>query len=109
MMNKAEKLMKSVDLEVQLNKVVERMEEHMFLNEVFMEKVDREYKDRRRDMQLLKDVRKRMGNLLVIITDIKDIEQQAIAINDMDLYWKCSGKEAKAMSQMELLRSKYDL
>lgn len=109
MMNNKNNLMKSVELEHNMNKVSQRMENELLLNEVYMEFIDKKYENKLRDLQLVENIRRRMLNLTILITELKDIEHQAIVIQDMELYWKCEQRIAKMINQMELLRSKYDL
>lgn len=101
-------IMKAVELEMELKKVSQRIELTLVLNEAWMEFIDKEYENKLRDLELLKKSRAKMTELLVLSTAVKDIEHQAIVIKDMDLYWKCSAKEAKIINQMELIRNKYD-
>ena len=109
MMNNINNLMKSVELEMAMNKINQRMETDLLLNEAYMEYIDKKYRDKLRDLELVENVRRRMTNLMVLITQLKDIEHQAIVIKDMELYWKCEQRIAKMINQMEILRSKYDL
>ena len=109
MMNNINNLMKSVELEMVMNKINQRMETDLLLNEAYMEYIDKKYRDKLRDLELVENVRRRMTNLMVLITQLKDIEHQAIVIKDMELYWKCEQRIAKMINQMEILRSKYDL
>ncbi len=104
-----ENLMKSVGLEHEMNKVEKRMEIEMALNSAWMKFIDKKYEDKLRDLELVENVRRRMTTLCVLITELKDIEHQAIVIKDMELYWKCENRIAKMIDQMEILRSKYDL
>lgn len=106
--NEINNIMKAVELEMELKKVSQRIELTLVLNEAWMEFIDKEYENKLRDLELLKKSRAKMTELLVLATAVKDIEHQAIVIKDMDLYWKCSAKEAKIINQMELIRNKYD-
>lgn len=108
-MNNVEKLMKAVELEMTINKVSQRMETELLLNETYMEYIDKKYEDKLRDLELVENVRRRMTDLMLLITELKDVEHQAISIKDMEIYWKCENRIAKMMNQMEILRSKYDL
>lgn len=109
MMNNINNLMKAVELEYNMNKITQRMETDLLLNEAYMEYIDKKYEDKLGDLELVENVRRRMTNLMVLITQLKDIEHQAIVIKDMELYWKCEQRIAKMINQMEILRSKYDL
>jgi hypothetical protein len=106
--NEMKNIMKAVELEMELKKVSQRIETTLAINEAWMEFTDKEYKNKLRDLKLLEKARSKMTDLLVLATAVKDIEHQAIVIKDMDLYWKCSAKEAKIINQMELIRNKYD-
>ena len=101
-------IMKAVELEMELKKLSQRIETTLVLNEAWMEFTDKEYENKLRDLNLLKKARAKMTDLVILTTAVKDIEHQAIVIKDMDLYWKCSAKEAKLIMQMELIRNKYD-
>ena len=102
--NDMNNIMKSVGLEMELNKVEKRMEIEMMSNDVYMEFIDKKYEDKLRDLELVENIRRRMTTLCVLITSLKDIEHQAIVIKDMELYWKCENKIARMMNQMELLK-----
>lgn len=109
MMNKdMNNIMKAVELEMQLTQLSQRIEVTLRVNEAWMEFTDKEYKNKLRDLKLLKKARSKMTDLVLLSTALKDIEHQAIVIKDMNLYWKCSAKEAKIINQMELIRDKYD-
>lgn len=109
MMNKdMNNIMKAVELEMQLTQLTQRIEVTLRVNEAWMEFTDKEYKNKLRDLKLLKKARSKMTDLVMLATALKDIEHQAIVIKDMNLYWKCSAKEAKIINQMELIRDKYD-
>lgn len=109
MMNNINNLMKSVELEYNMNKITQGMENELLLNEAYMEFIDKKYENKLRDLELVENIRRRMTRLTVLITQLKDIEHQAIVIKDMELYWKCEQRIAKMINQMEMLRSKYDL
>lgn len=108
MNNDMNNIMKAVDLEMQLTQISQRIEITLLVNEAWMEFTDKEYKNKLRDLELLKKARSKMTDLVILITELKDIEQQAIDIKDMDLYWKCENKKAKMINQMVLIRDKYD-
>jgi hypothetical protein len=101
-------IMKAVELEMELKKVSQRIETTLVLNEAWMEFIDKEYENKLRDLKLLEKARAKLTDLLILATAVKDIEHQAIVIKDMELYWKCSAKEAKIINQMEIIRDKYD-
>lgn len=104
-----EKMIIDASLECNLRKLKTDAEIEIFMNEVYMEKIDREYKDKLRDLELIEEVRRRMTKLLVLINNINDIEQLAIAQNNSVMMWKCEGQQAKLRNQMSIMRSKYDL
>jgi hypothetical protein len=106
--NEMNNIMKAVELEMELTKLSQRIETTLAINEAWMEFTDKEYKNKLRDLKLLKKARSKMTDLVILTTAVKDIEHQAILIKDMNLYWKCSAKEAKIIMQMELIRNKYD-
>lgn len=77
-------------------------------NELYMGYIDVMYDDKLRDLQLVEEVRHRMANLLRLIDKVCTIEQKAIAYNDFDLMWDCELRKGKMVSQMEVLRDKYE-
>ena len=101
-------LMETVGLEHKLHNIDKEMETELFMNNVYMEYIDEKYKDKLRDLELVEEVRRRMTKLLVIINKVTDVERQALAMNNHDLMWSCEMRKAKMISQMELLRDKYD-
>ena len=109
MNNDMNNIMKAVELEMQLTQLSQRIEITLLVNEAWMEFTDKEYKNKLRDLKLLKKARSKMTDLVMLATALKDIEHQAIVIKDMELYWKCENKIARMMNQMEIMRSKYDL
>ena len=101
------KIMKAVELEMKLKETKKEADAVMMMNDVYMIHIDKKYEGKLRDIELIKEVQRRMTELTKIITSFKDIEHQAIVIKDMDIYWKCEAKIAKMINQMEIMRNKY--
>ena len=101
-------IMKSVELEMNLNKLDNEIKEYKTKVDIQLAVIDINYKgDRLRDMDLIKELSVTMDNLLIQANKIKDIELQAIKINDYELYWKCEQKIAKVIETMEYIRTTY--
>lgn len=109
MRDKIMSMINEAKFECELNKIEKEAKDVMFMNDVYMFHVDKEYEDRLRDMELITNVRQRMLELTLLITKVKDIEAEAIADNQMSIMWKCENLIAKMMGQMQLMRNKYDL
>lgn len=109
-MNKKDVLnmIETTGLEYKLHKLDVDIEVELFLNNAYMEYIDKKYEDKLRDLEMVAEVRRRMTNLLKLIDKVNNIEQQAIKINNHDLMWNCEGRKARMINQMELLRDKYD-
>lgn len=108
MNNDMNNIMKAVELEMELKQISQSVDTRILLNDAYMEYVDKAYENKLRDLELVENIRRKMTDLVILITKLKDIEHQAIVIKDMELYWKCENKIAKMINQMELMRSKYD-
>lgn len=103
-------IMKSVELEMNLNKLDNEIKEYKTKVDIQLTVIDIKYKgDRLRDMDLIKELTATMDNLLIQANKIKDIEFQAIKINDYELYWKCEQKIANVIETMEYIRTTYML
>lgn len=102
-------MIESTGLEYKLGKLDVDIEVELFLNNAYMDYIDKKYEDKLRDLEMIAEVRIRMTKLLILINKVNDIEQQAIKINNHDLMWSCEGRKARMTNQMELLRDKYDL
>lgn len=108
MNNDMNNIMKAVELEMELKQISQSVDTRILLNDAYMEYVDKAYENKLRDLELVENIRRKMTDLVILITKLKDIEHQAIVIKDMELYWKCENKITKMINQMELMRSKYD-
>ena len=101
-------IMKSVELEMNLKQLDNEIKEYKTKVDIQLAVIDINYKgDRLRDMDLIKELTVTMDNLLIQANKIKDIEFQAIKINDYELYWKCEQKIAKVIETMEYIRTTY--
>lgn len=101
-------IMKSVELEMNLNKLDNEIKEYKTKVDIQLAVIDINYKgDRLRDMDLIKELTVTMDKLLIQANKIKDIECQAIKINDYELYWKCEQKISKVIETMEYIRNTY--
>lgn len=109
-MNKKDVLnmIETTGLEYKLHKLDVDIEVELFLNNAYMEYIDKKYEDKLRDLEMVAEVRRRMTQLLVLINKVNDIEQHAIKLNNHDLMWSCEGRKALMVNQMELLRNKYE-
>lgn len=102
-------MIETAGLEYKLQKLDDDIEIELFMNNAYMEYIDKKYEDKLRDLEMVAEVRRRMTRLLVLINKVNDIEQHAIKINNHDLMWSCEGRKARMINQMEVLRDKYDL
>lgn len=98
------------NLEAELLGLDRDIEARLYKNELYMGWIELKYEgDKLLDLDVVEEVRHRMTELLKLINKVCDIEMKAIAYNDHDLMYKCGLQKAKMVSQMELLRNKYDL
>ena len=89
------------ELDVDINKAINEID----IQTTF---IDVKYSgDSLRDMELINTINKEMLKLTKIINILKDIEMEAIKINDTTVYFKCANRIAKLINIMGLLRSKY--
>ena len=89
------------ELDVDINKTINEID----IQTTF---IDVKYSgDSLRDMELINTINKEMLKLTKIINILKDIEMEAIKINDTTVYFKCENRISKLINIMELLRSKY--
>lgn len=107
-MNNINNLMEAVDLEMAIKDLDEFMDK--MLNDLYMHLVFIEEKyagDKLRDMELINDLHDWMNRLLKLVNKFKDIEFNAIKINDLEIYWKCEKRIAKIVEAMEYVRNEY--
>lgn len=106
MLNK--NIMKSVELEINikdLDKEIDKAITEVDIQTIF---VDAKYSgDKLRDMDLMTTIVEEMVKLTKLINRLKDIELEAIKINDNTIYFKCEDRIVKLINIMEALRSKY--
>ena len=107
-MNNINNLMEAVNLEMAIKDLDEFMDK--MLNDLYMHLVFIEAKyagDKLRDMELINDLHDWMNRLLKLVNKFKDIEFNAIKINDLEIYWKCEKRIAKIVEAMEYVRNEY--
>lgn len=100
-------IMKSVELEMQLRNMDKDIQSLLSSIELTIIVTDVNYKDKLRDEKLLRKMESIMSDLLTRVNKLKDIEHQAIKINDMEIYWKAEQKIAKLIEVMEYIRTTY--
>ena len=100
-------IMKSVELEMQLRNMDKDIQALLTSIELSLIVVDVNYKDKLRDEKLIRKIESIMSELLMRANILKDIEHQAIKINDMEIYWKAEQKIAKLIETMEYIRTTY--
>ena len=100
-------IMKSVELEIQLRNMDKDIQSLLSSIELTIIVTDVNYKDKLRDEKLLRKMESIMSDLLIRVNKLKDIEHQAIKINDMEIYWKAEQKIAKLIEVMEYIRTTY--
>lgn len=107
-MNNINNLMESVSLEIavkDLNKSMDKL-----LNELDVELlfIDAKYNGKIiKDNNLSYDLHNWMYKLLLLVNKFKDIEFNAMKINDRDLYLKCKKSLNKLSEAMSHIRSLY--
>lgn len=101
-------IMKAVELEMNikdLDKEIDKAITEVDIQTIF---VDAKYSgDKLRDMNLMTIITEEMVKLTKLITRLKDIETEAIKINDNTIYFKCENRIAKLINIMEVLKNKY--
>ena len=100
-------IMKSVELEIQLRNMDKDIQTLLTNIELSLIVINVNYKDKLRDEKLIRKMESIMSELLVRANILKDIEHQAIKINDMEIYWKTEQKIAKIIETMEYIRTTY--
>ena len=99
--------MKSVELEMNLKQLDKEINEYKTKVDIQLAFIDAKYKDILRDTELINELTVTMDTLLIQANKIKDIEHQAIKIDDYELYWKCEQKIANVIETMEYIRTTY--
>ena len=100
-------IMKSVELEMNLKQLDKEINEYKTKVDIQLAFIDAKYKDILRDKELINELTVTMDMLLIQANKIKDIEHQAIKIDDYELYWKCEQKIANVIETMEYIRTTY--
>ena len=109
-MNNAINIMEAVNLEMSikdLDKFMDKMLHELDIHLVFIEV--KYTGNRLRDTELIHDLQNWMNKLLKLIDRFKDIEFNAIRINDMEIYFKCEKRICKLIEVMEHVRNEYML
>lgn len=107
-MNNMNNLMEAVNLEMDikgLDKFMDKMLNELDIHLVFIEA--KYAGDKLRDTELVNDLHDWMTRLLKLVNNYKDIEFNAIKINDMGIYFKCENRICKLVEVMEHVRNKY--
>lgn len=107
-MNNINNLMEAVNLEMaikDLDKFMDKELNNLYMHLVFIEA--KHAGDKLRDMELINDLHDWMNRLLKLVNKFKDIEFNAIKINDLEIYWKCEKRIAKIVEAMEYVRNEY--
>ena len=100
-------IMKSVEIEINLKQMDKEIKDLMNKIDVQLTFIDIKYEDKLRDEDLIQETTVMMDKLLVMANRVKDLEFEAIKINDYELYWKCEQKIAKVIETMEYIRTTY--
>lgn len=101
-------LIEAVNLEIaikDLDKFMDKLLNDLGIHLVFIEA--KYAGDELRDMELINDLHDWMNRLLKLVNKFKDIEFNAIKINDLEIYWKCEKRITKIVEVMEYVRNKY--
>lgn len=109
-MNSVINIMEAVNLEMNikdLDKFMDRTLNELDIHLVFIEV--KYTGNRLRDMELVHDLQDWMNKILRLIYKFKDIEFNAIRINDMEIYFKCEKRICKLIEVMEHVRNEYML
>ena len=109
-MNNIINIMEAVNLEMDvkdLDKFMDRTLNELDIHLVFIEA--KYAGNKLRDMELVHDLQDWMNKLLRLIDRFKDIEFNAIRINDMEIYFKCEKRICKLIEVMEHVRNEYML
>ena len=107
-MNNMNNLMEAVNLEIAIKDLDKNMDK--VLNDLDIHLVFMEAKyagDKLRDMELINNLHDWMNRLLKLVNKFKDIEFNAIKINDLEIYWKCEKRIVKLVEAMEHVRNEY--
>lgn len=107
-MNNVINIMEAVNLEMSikdLDKFMDRLLNELDIHLVFIEA--KYAGNRLRDMELIHDLQDWMYKLLGLTDKFRDIEFNAIKINDMEIYFKCEKRICKLIEAMEHLRNGY--
>ena len=101
-------LIEAVNLEIaikDLDKFMDKLLNDLDIHLVFIEA--KYAGDKLRDMELVNDLHDWMNRLLRLINKFKDIEFNAIKINNMEIYFKCEKRICKLVEVMEHVRNEY--
>lgn len=104
----ATNLIESINLEIaikDLNTTSDKLLHELDIHLVFIEA--KYAGDKLRDTNLIHDLQAWMNRLLKLINKFKDIEFNAIKINDLEVYWKCEQSIGKLVNMMEYIRNEY--
>lgn len=109
-MNNAINIMEAVNLEMSIKDLDKFMDKLLHELDIYLVFIEAKYAgNRSRDMELIHDLQNWMNKLLKLIDRFKDIEFNAIGINDMEIYFKCEKRICKLIEAMEHVRNEYML
>lgn len=107
-MNNINNIMEAVNLEMaikDLDKFMDKLLNDLDIHLVFIEA--KYAGDKLRDMELVNDLHDWLNKLLRLLNKFKDIEFNAIKINDIEIYFKCEKRICKLVEVMEHVRNEY--
>jgi len=88
------------ELKPQVEKVLKRIEIEIIM-------IDLQYEDKLRDFEMRNKLHEKQAELLKQLNHIDDIEQKAIAYNNLKLVLKCEALKIEVRNLMEHVRNKY--
>ena len=101
-------VMKSVELEMNIKDLDKDIDKAITEVDIQTTFIDAKYSgDKLRDIELINNIDKEMLKLTRLVNRLKDIEMEAIKIDDTTTYFKCENRIAKLINIMEVLRNKY--
>lgn len=107
-MNNINNMMEAVNLEMAIKDLDKFMDKTLNDLDIHLVFIEAKYAGNRlRDMELVHDLQGWMNKILRVINKFKDIEFNAIKINDMEIYFKCEKRICKLVEVMEHVRNEY--
>ena len=93
--NEINNIMKAVELEMELKKVSQRIETTLFLNEAWMDFIDKKYEDKLRDLKLVKKAQDKMIKCHNDYCDIVQPKDKFIDDTQCLIIYDCFGVEER--------------